>query len=151
MERANRLKKFLKPVKIKKIKTQFSLSNDIEWFPTLGKNNLYRGRRNFKTIIFKSLYCFCLLIIILNAHFVLILFIIKCCIMLMVFSELLCKSTPQLHSAIEITNFGYMYLLENDYKSAIENFMTGLNILEELMEREPPGIRYNLLTKQVSL
>lgn len=66
------------------------------------------------------------------------------------FTELLCKSTPQLHSAIEITNFGCMYLLENDYKSATEKFKTGLNLLENLMEREPQGIRYNLLTKQVS-
>lgn len=66
-------------------------------------------------------------------------------------TEFLCRNTPQLHSAIEITNFGCMYLLENDYKSASEKFKTGLNLLEKLMKREPQGIRYNLLTKQVSI
>lgn len=66
-------------------------------------------------------------------------------------TELLCKSTPELHRAIEITNSGCMYLLESDYKSSIEMFETGLDMLEKLMETEPEGIRYNLLTIQVSL
>lgn len=43
-----------------------------------------------------------------------------------------------------------MYLVEGDYEAAVEKYKIGLNLLEKLLEKEPPGIRRNLLIKQVS-
>lgn len=61
----------------------------------------------------------------------------------------LCQNTPQLASAVDIALSGQMYLVEGHYKAAVEKYKIGLNLLEKLLEREPPGVRYNLLIKQV--
>lgn len=63
----------------------------------------------------------------------------------------LCQNTPQLASAVEIALSGQMYLVEGQYEAAVEKYKISLNLLEKLLEKEPPGIRYNLLVKQVSL
>lgn len=44
-----------------------------------------------------------------------------------------------------------MYLVEGQYEAAIEKYKISLNLLKKLLEKEPQGIRRNLLTKQVSL
>lgn len=61
----------------------------------------------------------------------------------------LCQNTPQLASAVEIALSGQMYLVEGQYEAAVEKFKIGLNLLEKLLEKEPPGVRYKLLIKQV--
>lgn len=63
----------------------------------------------------------------------------------------LCQNTPQLACAVEIALSGQMYLVEGQYEAAVEKYKIGLNLLEKLLEKEPPGIRYNLLVKQVGL
>lgn len=67
------------------------------------------------------------------------------------FTVVLCQNTPQLASAVEIAISGQMYLIEGQYEAADEKFKIALNLLEKLLEKEPPGIRYNLLIKQVNL
>lgn len=67
------------------------------------------------------------------------------------FTALLCQNTPQLASAVEIALSGQMYLFEGQYEAAVEKYEIGLNILEKLLPKEPPGMRYNLLIKQVEL
>lgn len=62
----------------------------------------------------------------------------------------LCQNTPQLASAVEIALSGQMYLVEGDYEAAVEKYKIGLNLIEKLLEKEPPGVRYNLLVKHVS-
>ncbi|XP_050536870.1 serine/threonine-protein kinase ULK3 isoform X2 [Daktulosphaira vitifoliae] len=62
----------------------------------------------------------------------------------------LCKNTPQLASAIEIALSGQMYLVEGQYEAAVENYKIGLKLCEKLLEKEPLGIRYDLLVKQIS-
>lgn len=62
----------------------------------------------------------------------------------------LCQNTPQLASAVEIAQSGQMYLVEGHYEAAVEKYKIGLNLLEKLLEKEPLGIRRNLLIKQVS-
>ncbi|VVC40731.1 Hypothetical protein CINCED_3A016489 [Cinara cedri] len=62
----------------------------------------------------------------------------------------LCQNTPQLASAVEIALSGQMYLVEGQYEAALEKFIIGLDLLDKLLEKEPPGIRYNLLIKQVN-
>lgn len=42
-----------------------------------------------------------------------------------------------------------MYLVEGQYEAAVEKYKIGLNLLNKVLENEPPGIRYNLLIKQV--
>jgi len=68
---------------------------------------------------------------------------------LFVYLASLCQNTPQLASAIEIALSGQMYLVEGQYEAALENYTIGLNLLEKLLKTEPPGIRYQLLKKQV--
>lgn len=67
------------------------------------------------------------------------------------YSVSLCQNTPQLASAVEIALSGQMYLVEGQYEAAVEKYKVGLNLLEKLLEKEPSGVRYNLLIKQVSL
>lgn len=43
-----------------------------------------------------------------------------------------------------------MYLAEGQYEAAVEKYKIGLSMLEKLLETEPPGIRNELLRKQVS-
>lgn len=43
-----------------------------------------------------------------------------------------------------------MYLVEGQYEAALEKYIIGLDLLEKLLEKEPQGIRYNLLVKQVN-
>ncbi|XP_025417637.1 serine/threonine-protein kinase ULK3-like isoform X3 [Sipha flava] len=62
----------------------------------------------------------------------------------------LCQNTPQLASAVEIALSGQMYLVEGQYEAAVEKYKVGLNLLEKLLEKEPVGVRYNLLIKQVT-
>ncbi|XP_025209160.1 serine/threonine-protein kinase ULK3-like isoform X1 [Melanaphis sacchari] len=62
----------------------------------------------------------------------------------------LCQNTPQLANAVEIALSGQMYLVEGQYEAAFEKYKISLNLLEKLLEKEPPGIRYNLLIKQVT-
>lgn len=71
------------------------------------------------------------------------------CIVLF-FIASLCQNTPQLANAVEIALSGQMYLVEGQYEAALEKYTIGLNLLEKLLEKEPPGIRYNLLIKQVN-
>jgi hypothetical protein len=67
-----------------------------------------------------------------------------------IFLASLCQNTPQLANAVEIALSGQMYLVEGQYEAALEKYTIGLNLLEKLLEKEPPGIRYNLLIKQVN-
>lgn len=67
------------------------------------------------------------------------------------FSVSLCQNTPQLASAVEIALSAQMYLVEGQYEAALENYTIGLNLLEKLLKTEPPGVRYELLKKQVIL
>lgn len=67
----------------------------------------------------------------------------------LLFTASLCQNTPQLANAVEIALSGQMYLVEGQYEAAVEKYKIGLNLLEKLLEKEPPGIRYNLLIKQV--
>lgn len=66
------------------------------------------------------------------------------------FAVSLCQNTPQLASAVEIARSGQMYLVEGQYEAAVEKYKIGLNLLEKLLEKEPRGIRYDLLIKHVS-
>ncbi|XP_050428349.1 serine/threonine-protein kinase ULK3-like isoform X2 [Adelges cooleyi] len=61
----------------------------------------------------------------------------------------LCKNTPQLASAVEIALSGQMYLVEGHYEAAIEKYNIGLNLCNKLLEKEPAGVRYDLLVKQI--
>lgn len=63
----------------------------------------------------------------------------------------MCQNTPQLASAVEIALSGQMYLVEGQYEAAVEKYKVSLNLLEKLLEKEPSGVRYNLLIKQVYL
>jgi len=67
----------------------------------------------------------------------------------LLFTASLCQNTPQLANAVEIALSGQMYLVEGQYEAAVEKYKVSLNLLEKLLEKEPPGIRYNLLIKQV--
>lgn len=68
---------------------------------------------------------------------------------LLYFTASLCQNTPQLVSAVEIALSGQMYLVEGQYEAAVEKYKIGLNLLNKILENEPPGFRYNLLIKQV--
>jgi len=70
---------------------------------------------------------------------------------LFVFLASLCQNTPQLASAVEIALSGQMYLVEGQYDAALENYKISLNLLEKLLKTEPPGVRHQLLKKQVIL
>lgn len=67
-----------------------------------------------------------------------------------IFTVSLCQNTPQLASAVEITMCGQMYLDNGNYEEAIKKYNIGLNLLDGFLEKEPPGIRYDLLNKHVS-
>lgn len=63
----------------------------------------------------------------------------------------MCSNTPNLKTAIEIGMSAQMYLVEGNYKLALEKFQGCLGILLPSLSSEPAGVRKELLYFQVSV
>ncbi|CAH1407954.1 unnamed protein product [Nezara viridula] len=59
------------------------------------------------------------------------------------------QSTPKVYDALEIGMTGQMYMAEGDYVTAYNKFEGSLNVLIPHIKTEPPGLRKDLLVRQV--
>lgn len=58
-------------------------------------------------------------------------------------------STPQVQHALEIGRQAELYSYEQNHVTALDRYTSALNVLVPLLPQEPPGIRKDLLQKQV--
>lgn len=74
-----------------------------------------------------------------------------CCIQLksIYIVDSLFVSTPQVQNALEIGRQAELYSYEQNHAAALERYTLALNVLVPLLPQEPPGLRRDLLQKQV--
>lgn len=61
----------------------------------------------------------------------------------------LCKATPNIKNALDIGRVAEMYVLDGKTSIALDKITAALDILLPLMNTEPPGVRKDMLHKQI--
>lgn len=70
-------------------------------------------------------------------------------LLLLLLTDSLFASTPQVQHALDIGRQAELYSFEQNHSAALDRYTSALNVLVPLLRQEPSGIRKDLLQKQV--